>query len=748
MKSFFRPEGCAVVGASRDPAKPGHQILRSMLDAGFPADRLHPVNPRETEIAGLRAYPDLVSVPGTVEMAVLMVPERALDAVLADVRARARARDDLKALVVASGGYAETGTEEGRSRQERLVRTAREAGVRVIGPNCIGVIDTRSGVDTTFLHGVVHRPGSIAFVSQSGAVGAWFTQMLSSEPEPVGFSKLVSLGNMADVSMGEVLDYLREDPETAVVGVYLEGVPRPRALLRSLAALSEVKPVVVLKTGRSEAGGQAATSHTGALAGPDRVWDGALRQAGALRVQTMEEFVDVLRVLADRTGLRPDGSARPDLPRPPLRVFVVTHAGGPGVYAMDALARHGGLLVPARVSAETRRRLADVVPPYSSVCRPEGHVDMTASATPEQHAAVASLALQDPGVDALVTLDLPTRFLTDTAVAEALAGAWSGSVPGKVFLPVIMHGRWSAAGRAVLQRAGLTALAGPDRAAAVLAALARLAALDQGVRAGQGEDGVEARVGDRRTAAFPESTTGEGPSIPAAEVAPDEGQGPSERAGRTLSEAESAALLRAAGVTFAPFRVAASADEVRRAAEEVGYPVVLKLCSAFIPHKAAAGVVRLDLRGPEDLARAVAEVAARAEELLGPERRPEGFLVQRQVPPGLEVIVGGLRDPLFGPVVAAGAGGTRVGLDSPLLFRLAPLTGEEAAGLAREVLAEMGVGEEAADLEALAGVIRGMASLLASRPDIVEADLNPVVLHRPGEGAVAVDALVRLSGGG
>lgn len=746
MKSFFRPQGCAVVGASRDPAKPGHQILRSMLDAGFPADRLHPVNPRETEIAGLRAYPDLVSVPGTVEMAVLMVPERALDAVLADVRARARTRGDLRALVVASGGYAETGTEEGRSRQERLVRTAREAGVRVIGPNCIGVIDTRSGVDTTFLHGVVHRPGCIAFVSQSGAVGAWFTQMLSSEPEPVGFSKLVSLGNMADVSMGEVLDYLRDDPETAVVGVYLEGVPRPRALLRSLAALSEEKPVVVLKTGRSEAGGQAATSHTGALAGPDRVWDGALRQAGALRVETMEDFVDVLRVLADRTGRRPDGSARPDLPRPPLRVFVVTHAGGPGVYAMDALARHGGLLVPARVSAETRRRLADVVPPYSSVCRPEGHVDMTASATPEQHAAVVSLVLEDPGVDALVTLDLPTRFLTDTAVAEALAGAWSGSAPGKVFLPVIMHGRWSAAGRAVLQRAGLTALAGPDRAAAVLAALARLAALDQGVRAGQGEDGVEARVGDGRTDAFPEPPAPERPPAPQAEGPP--GEGPSGRAGRTLSEAESAALLRTAGVTFAPFRVAASADEVLRAAEEVGYPVVLKLCSAFIPHKAAAGVVRLDLRGPEDLARAVAEVAARAEELLGPERRPEGFLVQRQVPPGLEVIVGGLWDPLFGPVVATGAGGTRVGLDSPLLFRLAPLTGEEAAGLAREVLAELGVEEDRADLEALAGVIRGMASLLASRPDIVEADLNPVVLHRPGEGAVAVDALVRLSGGG
>lgn len=732
MNFFFTPAGCAVVGASKDPAKPGHQILRSLLDAGFPPGRLFPVNPSENEIAGLPAYPTLASIPAPLDLAVLMVPPRVLEAVTADVAARAKTEGDLKGIIVTAGGFAELGTEEGRLRQAKLVEAVRAAGVRLMGPNCVGVIDTFSRLDTTFLHGVVRRQGPITFVSQSGAVGAWLLQMLSSEPEPIGFSKFISLGNMADVTMAETLDYLRGDPTTGVVGLYLEGVPEPRPLLGALGALARDKPVVVLKTGRTESGRAAATSHTGALAGADRVWDGALRQAGVLRVDGMEEFVDTLAVLA--TTISPGAATGRGAP---LRVFLVTHAGGPGVYTMDLLAARSTHLTPAVVSPETKAALRAAVPPLSSVCRPEGHIDMTASATPEQHAQVVKLLLADPGVEALVTIDLPIRFLSDEDVALALAGAWkehldAGSATDKLFLPLLMHGKWSEAGRAVLARAGLPALAGPDRAVAVLANVARLAGLEAET------PGAEPSQGPVPCSLGP---------VPCSPAPSDEVAGP------TLNEVESAALLEATGVRFAPSRLVRSKSGAVAAARQLGFPVVIKLCSRYVPHKAAVGAIRLGLGTPEEVARACDELLVSAARLLGDQAGLDGLLVQAQTPSGTEVIVGGLRDPIFGPVVAAGPGGTRVGLDAPLSFRLAPLSEEGAFRLADAVLASLGdrfgdgVGDRPKDRAAtdLARSILGMSRLMVSRPDVIEADINPIILLAEGLGAIAVDALVRLA---
>lgn len=733
MRLFFAPAGAAIVGASRDPAKPGHQILRSMLEAGFPPDRLYPINPRETEVAGLPAYPDLASVPGRLELAVLMVPEAVLDRVLDDATVRATARGDLGALIVASGGFAETGTVTGRDRQDRLVRLARSAGLRVMGPNCVGVIDNHHRLDTTFLHGVVRRPGPISFVSQSGAVGAWLTQMLSSEPEPVGFAKLISLGNSADVSVAETLAFLRDDPHTGVVGLYLEGTAEPRSLLRALSALAAEKPVVVLKTGRSETGRQAATSHTGALAGSDRMWAGALRQAGVVRADGVDEFVDTLRVLAAHGSRRRAAGG-------PLRVFVVTHAGGPGVYTMDLLDRHRAWLEPARVAPATRVRLEAVVPPFSSVCRPEGHLDMTAAATAEQHAEVTVRLMDDPAVDALVTLDLPTRFLDDTEVAEALIRAWNehniGVKPGPVFLPVIMYGRWSAEGRSLLERSGLPALATPDRAVAALAGLARHLELTAGLVA---TGPAEFPLSDPEAGEKPGATACEASRVGAGAASPV-----------TLCEVESADLLAVTGVSFARSRLVGTPEAAVAAADELGYPVVVKLCSRQVPHKVAAGVVRLGLTGADGLRRAVGEVAERAGDLFGradwleaagAEDPRRGFLVQEQARPGRECIIGGLRDPLFGPVIALGQGGTRVGQERPLLFRLAPLTSGQARALVDELLAEWEDGRDC-DLDALTGIILGLSRLLVQRPDVIEVDLNPVLLYP--RGAVAVDALVRL----
>lgn len=461
LESMFRPRGIAIAGASSDPTKPGHQVLNNLLEAGY-AGHIAAINPKAGSVLGVPSYPDLDSVPGPVEMLILAVPAKSTPDMVQAVQRRATQRKDLKVVVAIAGGFGETGLEEGKLLQEQLVDGCRKAGVRVVGPNCVGIIDNRHRVDTTFLTGVHRRAGGVTLLSQSGAMGAWMALEWGAQPVPVGLNKFINLGNMADVDMTEVMEYLAKDPSTKAVGLYVEGNPRARALLEAAERVAERKPVVVLKVGRTDQGSDAAMSHTGALAGADAIYDGAFRQYGLIRALRVDDFIVTLQAF-DKLPLPLGG-----------RVSVLTNAGGPGVYTLDCLTDAG--LSLGKFSHSTHAMLAATLPAFASIGHPDGHVDMTGGVSPRQIAQAVASALRDPGIDAVIHLFIPTRFTS----AEEMAKELLALLPGlkrhsldKPFFPVLLAGHGVEAARRLLEENGVLTFGSPDQAAAALAAMVR-----------------------------------------------------------------------------------------------------------------------------------------------------------------------------------------------------------------------------------------------------------------------------------
>jgi acyl-CoA synthetase (NDP forming) len=477
LDSLFRPRGIAIAGASNDPTKPGHQVLANLLEAGFPG-HIAAINPRGGQIAGLPVYPDLASVPGPVEMLVLAVPAKTTPEMTQVIRDRARTRRDLKVVVAIGGGFAETGEADGARWQEDLAQACREAGVRLVGPNCVGLIDNRYRLDTTFLTGVHRRAGGISLLSQSGAMGAWMALEWGAQPVPVGLNKFISLGNMADVDMVEVMEYLGRDNSTRAIGLYLEGHRRARALLEAAGKVAERKPVVVLKVGRTGQGSDAAHSHTGALAGADAIYAGAFAQTGLIRTQRVDDFTTILGAF-DKLPLPLGG-----------RVAVLTNAGGPGVYTLDALADQG--LELGQFSPATRAVLGATLPAFASIGHPDGHVDMTGGVSARHVMQALASVLRDPGVDAVFHLFIPTKFTS----AEDMAREMLMLLPGlkrhsldKPLFPVLLAGHGVAQARRMLEEAGVPTFGSPDQAAAALAAMARYAMRRQPPAIGAAADG-------------------------------------------------------------------------------------------------------------------------------------------------------------------------------------------------------------------------------------------------------------------
>ncbi|HHY93915.1 MAG TPA: hypothetical protein GX513_02720 [Firmicutes bacterium] len=463
---FEGVQGVAILGASADPGKAGHQIVRNMADAGFPGS-IYPVNPHGVAVAGYRGYRSLSSIPARVDLVVVAAPATVVDQVVRDLEERFAKVGDVRGVITAAAGFAETGTAEGRHRQDMLLDVCTRHGVREMGPNCVGIIDNHHHLDTTFIQGTRRRAGGVSMISQSGAFGAWLLSSWSAQPLPAGINKFCSLGNMADLDVIELLAYLGRDERTRVVGMYLEGHPRARELVEVAGEVARRKPVVVLKVGRSEEGGQAARSHTGALTGSDRIYDAAFRQFGVIRVDSADELSDTLQAF-DR------------LPLPGKRVFLATQAGGPGTYCMDVLAsfrplREGGLRA-ALISPSTRQGLVELLPPFASVCRPEGYCDITAAATVEQHARTVELLLSDPGVDAVLLITVPTLYLPVKELGNALVEAYERATARagpKPLLSVLLAGDGVRPGRHLLEEAGLPTFETPERAVRALRNLIR-----------------------------------------------------------------------------------------------------------------------------------------------------------------------------------------------------------------------------------------------------------------------------------
>jgi acetate---CoA ligase (ADP-forming) len=678
LRPFFEPRSVAVVGASRRRGSIGGELFRNVLEADF-TGAAYPVNRGGEPVAGVRAFASIEEIPEPVDLAVICVPgAQVLDA------ARAALGRGVRALCVISSGFAETGA-EGLERQERLLELVRAHGARLVGPNCLGIASSAPRLNATFAPRAL-PPGRIGFSSQSGALGLALLERATERR--LGFSAFVSIGNKADVSSNDLLEWWEDDPETDVVLLYLESFGNPRKFGRLARRVARSKPILALKAGTTGAGARAASSHTAALAGSEAAVDALFRQAGVLRARTLEELVDVAALL----------SSQP-LPRG-RRVAVLTNAGGLGILCTDAC-EAAGLELP-ELAAETRASLAEHLPAEASVANP---VDLLGSATAATYAAALPPLLADPHVDALIALFVPPVVAGAEEVAAAIAETIERAAVDKPVLVVVI----SAEGMPSALRAEGSPVAAflyPESAAHALGLAAERA------------EWLRRPVG----------------AVPALEdVDPAAARAVVDEAGEGwLEPAAARALLAAYGVPLVEERLAGDADAAVTAAAELGFPVVVKTAAAGA-HKTETGGVALDLRDEEQVRAAV-------------ERMGAPVLVQPYVRGGAELLAGVVQDPVFGPLVAFGPGGVMAELIGDAGFRIAPLTDVDAEELVLGGKAGRLVGgyrgTPPADAAALVDLVQRLARLAEDLPEVAELDLNPVI-GLP-DGCVAVDARVRV----
>lgn len=446
--ALFNPENIAIVGASSDPHKAGYIVLNNLLNIGYPK-KIFPVNTKETEILGIPCIPTLSEITEKVELVVLITPAKAIYSVMGDLDKRMQEKPDVKVIVCAAADYGETKTSEGVARQKCLMDTAKKYGIRVVGPNCIGVIDNINRVDTTFVETLLPREsrgkrGGISFISQSGSVAASLLMMGASQPAPISMNKFVSIGNMADVDFIDLLDYFEQDEDTKVIGLYMEGYADGRRLVEVLSRVARKKPVVVLKVGRSELGAKAANSHTGSLAGSDAVYSAAFRQNGIIRVNSFKELLDTLQAF--------DGCVLPK----GANTFILTQAGGPGIYCTDAFMEGGTLKLP-QIGNKTKRALTDVLLPMANICSPEGYADITASANVYQHVESLRILMDDDNVDAVIFITVIPTFLPRRELGEELVKLLKteGYACKKPVYACIMAGNFVRETREIMEKNGI-----------------------------------------------------------------------------------------------------------------------------------------------------------------------------------------------------------------------------------------------------------------------------------------------------
>lgn len=689
---LLSPRSVAVIGAGRQRGTIGHEVFRNLIAGGFEGP-VYPINPKASHVASVRAYPSVLDVPDDVDLAVICVPAPlVLESVDQCVAKKVRG------LVVITAGFAEMGG-DGVAEERRIVEHARRGGMRMIGPNCMGVVNTAEGMslNATFAP-VPPTPGRVGFSSQSGALGIAILEKASALG--LGVSTFVSMGNKADVSGNDLLQYWEDDPDTDVILLYLESFGNPRKFSRVARRVSRRKPIVAVKSGRTASGTRAASSHTAAMASPDVAVDALFKQTGVIRVDGLEQLFDVAQMLAHQP-----------LPQGP-RVAIVGNAGGPGILAADACEGLG--LQVQRLSEATQTRLRELVPAAAAVQNP---VDLLASASAAEYEQALRTAVADPDVDAVIVIFVPPLVTRADDVARAVAAAAADS-PKPVLANFLAQDGTPEPLRQGSRR--VPSYPFPEQAAQALAAACTYA---------QWRRREEGTVPDLRDVDVERARRIVHEALAA------------EPKGGWLDAARATELLAAYGIPVARTVHADSPDDAARAAAELGYPVVLKAGSPDLVHKSDVGGVRTGIDGETALRAAYAEMSAALGHRLG------GVVVQHQVPPGVETIVGVVQDPSFGPLVMFGTGGTAVELLKDRAFRVVPLTDVDAAELVR---APRGApllfgyrGAPKADVAALETLLLRVGRLVDDLAEIAEMDLNPVIAG-PG-GATAVDVKLRLA---
>ena len=700
LESFFTPASVAVIGATEREGSVGRTILENLVRSGY-RGRAFAVNPKHSELLGIKCYSSVAALPEPIDLAVIVTPAATVPGVV-----RECVDAGTRSAIVISAGFKERGAEG--VELERLIKTELRRGLmRLVGPNCLGMMNPFIGLNATFAHDLV-RSGSVAFLSQSGAL---LTAVLDwSLREQVGFSAIVSTGSMLDVDWGDLISFFGEDPQTKSILLYIESVADARSFLSAAREVALSKPIIVIKAGRTEAASKAASSHTGAMTGSDDVFDAALRRCGVLRVQSISDLFYMAEVLSKQP--RPRGP----------RLTIVTNAGGPAVLATDALIPNGGELTP--LSQESLNALNGFLPSHWSHANP---IDILGDADPELYEKAVKIAITDPLSDGLLVVLAPQGMTNPAEVARRLSPYAQGQ--GKPVLASWMGGQSVAEGEAILNAAGIPTFAYPDTAARAFDYMwsysSHLRALYE-------------------TPAMTSSGTDSGARLRKAKKLIDR----TLATGRTLlTEVESKELLSLYGIPSVPTRVARTADEAVAYADKLGYPIVLKVYSTTITHKTDVGGVQLDLPNAASVRKAFRSIQSTVSAKVG-KKAFEGVSVQPMVRlDGYELILGSNVDPAFGPVILFGSGGQLVEVYRDRALALPPLNTTLALRLmelTRIYRALEGVrGRKAVDMEALKGALIAFSELVVELPRIAEIDVNPLVVS--SDKLLALDARVVLA---
>ncbi len=694
LQHFFNPSSVAVVGASQNTAKIGYEILNNIVRYGYSGD-VYPINPTAKEILGYQAYPDLASVPSKIDVAVVAVPAGKVMDVLEQC-----GKKKVDSVVIITAGFKETGPQGARLEQE-LVTRSRELGIRVVGPNCLGIIDTASTLNASFAAGMP-LAGHIGFFSQSGAMCVAILDWALGEN--VGFSRFVSLGNKMDISETEIMLSMGQDENTRVILGYLESIEDGPRFMKAARQVSKTKPIIIIKSGTTSAGAKAASSHTGALAGSDHAYRAAFKQSGIIRAESMQSLFGYAMAFASQP-----------LPKGPS-LAIITNSGGPGILAADACDRSSLHLVPTK--KETADRLREFLPPSASVYNP---IDIIGDASHERYNKTLEVVLKDDLIHTVLILLTPTAAVDAEAVARGIVSLAKDA--DKPIITVFMGERGVRGARKILQDHAIPSYNYPEDS---------ITALDAMLSYRRWREKPE-----RQYRHF-EADTRKVREIFASVV---------KQHRHDLIESEAREILKAYRFKLPESRIAKTTKGAVRAASEIGYPVVMKIASPDVLHKSDMGGVRVGIENEAMVEEAFFDITSNIQ-LRQPEARILGVMVQEMVPQGKEVILGITRDMQFGPMIMFGLGGIYVEVLKDVAFRIAPLSVESADAMIRDIRSFpllRGVrGEPPADIDAIRDALLRLSQMAIDFPEIIEADINPLLVRPEGLGAVAVDTRITI----
>ena len=696
LDTLFSPRSVAVIGASRDEAKVGHVTLRNIKRAGF-AGAVYPVNPKSDEILGFKCYPDISSIPEQVDLVVFVVPPKVVLSLIDEASAKGAA-----SAIIITAGFKETGP-EGAKLERELKAKIDENGMRVLGPNCLGLIDTASKLNASFAPGMP-APGKIGFFSQSGAL---CTAILDwALAEKVGFSKFVSLGNKTDIDEVSMLSVLGDDDGTDVILGYIEGVKDGQKFMEVSREVSKKKPIVMVKSGGTEAGARAASSHTGTLAGSENAFNAAFHQSGVIRAKTIEELFDFALAFAYQPV--PAGN----------RLAIVTNAGGPGIIAADAAERTNVKL--AGFEKNTIDTLRSNLPTTAAVYNP---VDVIGDAAADRYKVALDAVAADPGVDGMLVLLTPQDMTEPVDTAQVIVSNTNGEKP---VLTSFMGGLKIAEAVDFLREEKVPNFPYPERAVAAFDAMCSYS--------------EQRKMPERKLERFDVDT--EAVERVLADALSE---------GRlSLGEQDARQVIQAYGFRVPGSLLARTVYDAKFAAEKMGYPVVMKIVSPEILHKSDIGGVKVGLADSEEVWQSFHDMTTRAKRLM-PEAQLWGVSIQEMVAGGKEVILGMMRDPQFGPLLMFGLGGIYVEVLKDVTFRVGPVDRREAVEMIQGIksygLLRGARGEKPVDIDAIVDSVLRLSQLVTDFPQIVELDINPLSVFPKGREPVAVDARLTITGG-